>query len=333
MVVMKLDQTALRARIQTLVVENDNPGTLIEIRTNEAAPLILNFGINDTTATFPIYSIAKTILAVLTLDLVNQGKLELDAEVGSYFEREIPDWLRKATLRNLLAHRSGLFDYGPFTEYHEAVRTNPSRAKGRESFIARVFEKGPQFECGKSFFYSNIGYALVREIIESRAGTGLQTLFDQKIGKPLGIKMEFLQGPSEEIMPGFSPYLSESRPDIKGFYDFSWVFHGTFRATTSDLTKLFSSIEGLVGPPAFKEMTNLYRLEFPHPLIRPSYGLGLMGDMTADFGPVYGHNGGGPGFSVAAYAAPSKNITVAAVVNRDSSLEAEKLVFETLKLL
>lgn len=78
-------------------------------------------------------------------------------------------------------------------------------------------------------------------------------------------------------------------------------------------------------------MTILHPLPFPHPEIQPSYGLGLMGDMNSKFGPVYGHNGGGPGFSVAAYIAPEKGTTVAAVVNRDSTVEAEKIVFEILK--
>jgi hypothetical protein len=47
---------------------------------------------------------------------------------------------------------------------------------------------------------------------------------------------------------------------------------------------------------------------------------------------IFGHSGGGPGFSIAAYSCPEKGVTVAAVVVRDSSLEAEKLVFEALKL-
>lgn len=326
-----LDQEALRTTIHALLVKNGDPGALVEIRSTDSAPLILKFGIKDPAATFPIYSIAKSILAVLTLDLANEGKLQLDTEVGSYSRRKIPDWLKKASLRNLLSHRSGLFDYGPLKEYHDAVKASPGHVEGQESFIERVFEKGPQFEANQSFFYSNVGYTLIREIIEDNTGVDFQTLFDQRIGDALQIKMEFLRGPSEKIMSGFSPYLSETSPDVKGLYDFDWVFHGTFRASISDLTKFFLGIDQLVGASAFTEMTKLYPLEFPHPDIHPSYGLGLMGDMTTGFGPVYGHNGGGPGFSIAAYAAPTKNVVVGAVINRDSSLEAEKLVFETIK--
>ncbi|MBX2994129.1 MAG: beta-lactamase family protein [Bdellovibrionaceae bacterium] len=330
---MNLDQKVLRDRIQALLAANSEPGALIEISSKGTPSISLNFGVQEVTASFPVYSIAKTILAILALDLANQGELNLDAEIGKYVQREIPDWLKKATLRHLLSHRSGIFDYGPFKSYHEAVRSRPDHTEGREHFVAKVFDKGPQFEAGSSFFYSNIGYMLIREIIESKADTDLQTLFDSKIGTPLKIQMEFLRGPTNEIMSGFSPYLSKDCPDVKGFYDFSWVFHGTFRATLSDLTSLIENLETLVGTSAFKEMISLHPLEFPHPTIHPSYGLGLMGDMGASFGPTYGHNGGGPGFSVAAYASPEKDVTIAAVVNRDSSVEAETLVFEALNLI
>ena len=64
-----------------------------------------------------------------------------------------------------------------------------------------------------------------------------------------------------------------------------------------------------LGTYELEEMTNLHRLDFPHPDIRPSYGLGLMGDLHSKFGSIFGHNGGGPGFSIAVYSAPEKEIS------------------------
>ncbi len=334
---MDFNQQSLLDHLDPLFSVAPETGGLLRVSEMNGYPITLCLGslsgnsLESQSISFPIYSIAKTILAVLAIEMVGHEKLKLDTPIGELLKREIPDWLKEVSLRNLLSHRSGLFDYGAFKDYHEAVKGCPQCASGKESFTAQVFEKGPQFKPGESFFYSNTGYMLIREILEFCHGEKLQKLFDEKIGSQLNISMECLDGPSHSIMSGYSPYLNKACPDTKGLYDFSWVFHGTFRATLDSLSNFYANLEELVGHELFSEMTNLHSLDFPHPDIQPSYGLGLMGDMNSSFGPVYGHNGGGPGFSVASYVSPLKGLVVTAIVNRDSSVEAEKVVFETLK--
>lgn len=333
---MSFDEREIRIHLQQLVSADPSLSAWVQIRPKITRPSTLSFGKSETDAPmvrFPIYSIAKTILAILTLRLSDEGKLDLDAPISKYLKRPMPSWVEELSPLLLLSHRSGLFDYGPIPEYHERVRRSPSAADSPEQFVSLVFAKGPQFPAGSSFFYSNVGYLLVKELIETVAEKRLPELFDEWIGSQLQVDLKFLSGPSELIVSGFSPYLGPSAPDVRLLYDFKWVFHGTFISSLDGLTKLFSKLPELVSEDSFKQMIKLHRLGFSHTDIHPSYGLGLMGDFQADFGPVYGHNGGGPGFSVAAYTAPEKELVVAAVINRDSSVEAEKLVFEVLKRL
>src|SRR2546425_4773111 len=73
-------------------------------------------------AVFPIYSITKTLTAICLLRLVEMGSLRLvDAARRWLPEAGIPSTI---TLTHLLRHTSGLRDYSPMSEYHEAVRAH-----------------------------------------------------------------------------------------------------------------------------------------------------------------------------------------------------------------
>src|SRR5947208_2297609 len=74
-------------------------------------------------AIFPIYSITKTLTAICVLRLVETGSLRL----GDAAQQLLPDVNIPATITliHLLRHTSGLRDYGPLPEYHDAVRTSP----------------------------------------------------------------------------------------------------------------------------------------------------------------------------------------------------------------
>src|SRR5262245_52844703 len=83
-------------------------------------------------AVFPIYSITKTLTAICALRLVELKSLHLDADVRQWLpEVNLPVAM---TLTHLLRHTSGLRDYGPLPEYHEAVRKRPERPWTRQEF-------------------------------------------------------------------------------------------------------------------------------------------------------------------------------------------------------
>jgi len=121
------------------------------------------------------WSFTKTILAAAALALVDAGRLSLDAPLAG----------RCYTLRQLLQHRAGLPDYGWLKAYHEAV------ARGDQPWpLAELLERVAVLrapEPGSGFFYSNVGYLLVRQLIEETAGEPIGKAVARIVLAPLGI--------------------------------------------------------------------------------------------------------------------------------------------------
>ena len=91
-------------------------------------------------STFPIYSITKTLTAICALRLADDGLLRVDVPIQAWLpELELP---ATVTLAHLLRHTSGLRDYGPIPEYHQAVRRHPGRPWTRQQFLDAVLPNG-----------------------------------------------------------------------------------------------------------------------------------------------------------------------------------------------
>jgi len=127
-------------------------------------------------APVPWWSFTKTTLAAAALALVAQDQLNLD--------RPVVPW--PFTLRQLLQHRAGLANHGRLAAYHEAVR-NGEAPWPRERLLRQVEADKLVFQPGQGWAYSNIGYLLVRELIEDATGQDIGTALDRLVLAPLGI--------------------------------------------------------------------------------------------------------------------------------------------------
>jgi CubicO group peptidase (beta-lactamase class C family) len=88
----------------------------------------------------PIYSITKTLTTICVLRLTESGFLSIDASVVRWLPQvEVPATI---TVTHLLRHTSGLRDYGPLPEYHQAVRTHPDQPWTRRQFLDAALSKG-----------------------------------------------------------------------------------------------------------------------------------------------------------------------------------------------
>src|SRR5882672_11473166 len=107
-------------------------------------------------APVPWWSFTKTVIAAGALALVRDGRLALDGPLPH----------RPYSLRQLLQHRAGVTNYGELAAYHEAV------ARGDTPWpIAELLERTDadklRYQPGHGWFYSNIGYLFVRQLIEA----------------------------------------------------------------------------------------------------------------------------------------------------------------------
>jgi CubicO group peptidase (beta-lactamase class C family) len=262
----------------------------------------------------PWWSFSKTLIAACALRLVEQGRLELDSRVtGSPY-----------TLRQLLQHRAGVGNYGELADYHAAVARRDSPWSEAE-LLARVPPDRLLFAPEGGWAYSNVGYLIVRRLIEAACGERLATALHRLVLHPLGLEAARLAETTADM-------------DATAFagghgYDPGWVYHGTVVGPVAEAAlALHRLLDGaLLRPASLAAMLRRHPLGGPLP-DRPwqttGYGLGLMiGTMRGPrpVGPVEvaGHSAGGPGSVGAVYRAASAGSTAAVFLAGASEGAAE----------
>ena len=158
------------------------------------------------------FSMTKLVTATAVMQLVDEGLLDLDAPVGSYykpFEMTRPAArAATATVRHLLCHSSGLANPLPLRWVHPATEAGPIRGE----FVRRLIERHRRlrFDPGTQAAYSNLGYLVLGEIIEAVSGETFEEFIQRRILDPLGMKHTgFLADPSSDWA---TPYQRRRSP-------------------------------------------------------------------------------------------------------------------------
>lgn len=231
----------------------------------------------------PVFSVTKMFVAVAALRLAEQGILDLDS-AASRWEPGVPD---QATIRDLLRHTAGLADYATAPAYLAAVASGPGRPWTQREILALALA-GDRVSPGR-FRYSNAGYWILGQILESASGTSLAGLLRMEVFDVCQL--------SATRYPDPGGGLTQSG------YDTLWAGPaGAAWSTAADLDLFLRSLFGgaLLTPGSFAQMTTAVPVEAGPPWQRPGYGLGLMIDPGLG---VAGHGGDGPGFKAAAFTA------------------------------
>lgn len=293
-------------------------------------------------AEFPLYSITKTIIATLLLSMV-EGEESLSLE--DTVQQRLPDFPidRPILLRQALNHTGGLPDYGALPTYHHDLRTHPGRPWSPRKFLAETMGNGLLFMPGHGWRYSNIGYMLLRQIVEDESGLPLSLLMRQVLVTPFGLNslgVATVPADMQRLTPGYSTSLNkEGRlENVTGRYHPGWVAHGLATGNALDIARFLWLLFGeqrILVDFLLEEMLLEAPVDATHPWMRqPAYGLGVMTDPANPYGVVVGHTGGGPGYSTAAYHFPKVNgqqVTAAILVNRDGTDTASDLAFSVVE--
>ena len=139
-----------------------------------------------------VASISKTLSAIVVMQLVEEGVLELDHDVSEYLGWELrnpnyPD--RAITLRQLLAHTSSIRDAGEsyIIRYPRALREafDPAAPDFGERF--QTAKQGRDRGPGVFYEYCNLNYGVVGTVLEKVTGTRFDILMRQRFFEPLGL--------------------------------------------------------------------------------------------------------------------------------------------------
>ncbi|MCD5315094.1 serine hydrolase domain-containing protein [Kineosporia babensis] len=264
----------------------------------------------------------KTFVAVLTLQLAAQGKLKLDAPVEKYLPGVVPNG-QKITVRMLLQHTSGLFNYTEDEQAFKEILADPEREATPQELLEVGFRNDPYFAPGQGWHYSNTGYIVLGEMLHQVTGQPVKTLIQQKIAKPLRLRDTYLADPKvANPGPGFAHgYLTEVADGRFSYADtsqwsLSWAGSaGAVVSTARDLSTFYSTLLGgdLLPKAQLNEMKKTVDLseEWGAPI---GYGLGLYRQETP-CGTGWGHDGGTLGHNTTTLVSSDGKRSVAGDVN------------------
>jgi D-alanyl-D-alanine carboxypeptidase len=247
---------------------------------------------------FRIGSITKTFLATVVLQLAGEGRLKLDDPVEKWLPGVVPDGQR-ITLRQLLNHTSGLFDFrrtlifppNPgFLQYRWRTWTAAEQ-------VERALANPPVFEePGSAYSYSNTNYTLLGMVVEKATGRTYAEEIERRLLRPLRLQETVLPGTGTRI-PGSHPHgyvpIDFDGDGIPELVDFTEMNPSLFGAggemisTAKDLNRFFTALLGGRLLPAHL----LAEMKTQGIEGGKSYGLGLAWRQTKCGVRVYGNDG------------------------------------------
>ncbi len=175
------------------------------------------FGIlNAPDTKFRLGSITKQFTAMLVMQMVEQGKLSLDGHISDY----LPEYPRKngerITIRHLLGHTSGTPNYTSFPDFFAKRSRDPFTPVE----LAAVFwDRDLEFEPGSKYSYSNSGYHVLGIILEKASGKSYETLLQENILQPLGMKATGYDHTETVLQKRASGY----RPSLDGYQNAQYI--------------------------------------------------------------------------------------------------------------
>ncbi|MGW1977456.1 serine hydrolase domain-containing protein [Streptomyces sp. NPDC001889] len=258
---------------------------------------------------FRIGSVTKTFVSTVLLQMEAEGRLDLDDSVHQHLPglvRGNGNDGRKITVRQLLNHTSGLFNYTSDPAFQQRNLTGPGFLKHRydthapRDLVRVALAHKPDFAPGERHAYSNTGYILAGLIIEKISGDSYEDQVRQRIIKPLGLRATTLPG-NNPHMPGPSSrdYSTLSRdPAATTIHDvtannMSWGWAaGDMISTTGDLNRFFSSLmRGKLMP---EKQLKAMKTTIPVPGddFYAGYGLGIYTVPNSCGKELWSHSGG-----------------------------------------
>ena len=291
-----------------------------------------------------IASNTKTFVAAAILRLWEQQQLELDTSINAYISEQHHQLLTNngyqlanISLRHLLTHTSGLFDYADSPEFADAISDDPQQHWTRTEQLQLAMEHGqPYGQPGEVYRYSDTGYILLGEIIERVYGQSLGLALRQLLNyQGLGLTSTWLEV-DEPTPPNLLPRVHQYIADVDAYHthgSFDIYGGGGLVSTVGDMARfmrglfqgdIYSKPETLktmlTTVPATRAGPSAYG--GAHLMVPGNYRLGIDGGET---GVILGHGGF---FGTYAAYVPSRDLTISYSINQHHA-QAERQALKT----
>ncbi|NUS74148.1 MAG: beta-lactamase family protein [Corynebacteriales bacterium] len=319
-------RSVLQSQMEALVAAGA-PGVNVEVR-DEKGTWNGVAGTGDTTTNsapnaggkFRIGSVTKTFTATVIMQLVAEKHIELDASINEYLPGLLP-YAEPISVRQLLRHQSGLFDYGDVVWASPQVAYDNRNNNYAPAQLVEIATREPlQFTPGSQFGYSNTDYIVLAMLIEKVTDHSFATELKKRIIRPLKLRDTSLAGSSPTLKnPSMRGYetLSDAGEltDVTRYnMSVSWAT-GAITSTTSDVNRFYKALlTGSLLPKAQLQQMKETVDAFPG----FGYGLGLAGGEICGH-TIWGHVGGVPGYQTSSFTSDDGKRQITISTNRSLS--------------
>lgn len=290
---------------------------------------------------YRVGSITKTFVSTVLLQLEAEGRLSLDDKVAKW----LPGTVRgnghdgrHITLRQLLNHTSGIFNYTADDDFgrtyflKDGFFEHRYDTKTPADLVAIAMTHKPDFAPGTSWNYSNTNYVLAGMVIEKVTGRPYGDEVRRRIVQPLSLKATSVPGTRVTLpKPSSRGYSKLAETATGPTYDVTELnpslasAAGEMISDSADLNRFYSALlKGRLLPPKqLKEMkTTVAAEEYPN----AGYGLGLIDRKLSCGVHVWGHDGGIHGSNSVAVTTADGRHSLAFNFNGDWSGDSDAVI-------
>lgn len=271
---------------------------------------------------YRVGSVSKLFTDVAVMQLVEEGKIDIDASVAKYIPEFKPSYKegeKQITLRMLMSHRSGLIREPPVGNYFDPSEPSLEKSVLSLNGIGLIYPPESRIK------YSNAAIGVVGFAVAKSQNAKYEEYIQRKVIDPLGMKSS-----SFVLTPAVKKNLADAT---------MWTYHGrefpapTFElgvapagcmySTVLDLAKFQSCLfaGGKVGDKPFlkpETLAEMYRPQFSKKDAKAGFGLGFsVGEFEGK--QRIGHGGAIYGFATSFSALPGDKLGVIVVSSRDVS--------------
>lgn len=312
-----------RQALEVLRQTANVPGMSISVGIDDSIVWSEGFGFADAEQLVPvtpgtqfrIASVSKLLTAAVVGKMVEQGCLDLDADVRKY----VPSWPDKCyniSARQLAGHLGGIREYK--TTDFTLKNIDGKRYRNAEAALSIFAEDTLIAPPGTRYNYTSLGYTLLEAALEGASGESFIQYMYQKVLEPLGMRATMPNHPDSTITQLTTLFSRDSRGGNKTIRNLRPTYKfagGGYLSTAEDLVRFGMAHlrPGFLKP---ETLEMLFQTQFLNTGEPTGVGIGwVVGDQDPWGRRVFFHNGNQPGARPVLLIYPDHGVVIAITSN------------------
>jgi D-alanyl-D-alanine carboxypeptidase len=314
--------SSLQHGLESALTQATTPGAALAVSTPKCGLWVGVAGTSTKTTelapddVFRVGSITKTFVATSVLQLVTKGTVHLTDSLQQW----LPGFPNGAniTVKELLNHTSGIFDYTDDATWQQTIATDPGTVWTPQQLVNIAAGHSPTSAPGASWSYSNTNYILLGMLLEKVTGDQAGAILHTDAIDLASLELTTFAG-YEPIKGTLAHGYSTSNQDVSTLYNPSYAWTaGAMVSSAGDLAEWAVALYGgsVLSPAALASMLDAVQTGTEG----EEYGLGvfILEPSITGGGVAYGHPGDINGYHSQMFYFPGTKTAIVGIVNSDT---------------